>query len=98
MNSQKVINNTIRKQFINLIEVVYSNRDETSLSMDVFVEEFHKLWNENDESVKTKTIKKKTVPDDESRCIASKKDGNRCGGRRSPSGVNPLMCSLHNKM
>ena len=101
MNSKELIDKCIKEQYKETVSAIFKIKNKQKLSEDDIIKEFDKLWiSDNTTSSSSKKSKtpstKKDIPLDE-RCHALKKDLERCKGRKSKNGDNPLLCSLHNR-
>lgn len=97
---QEVINKCFYDQSIKVIKLIFENSKKQQLDIEELEEEFKNFWQEsNNKEIKVPVEKQKRKPkelSDDEKCIAAKKDGGRCNGKRFMKGKNPLLCSLHN--
>lgn len=94
------------KESIETIKQVFSTLNKETINMDELLEGFKNMYRPSNMTTSTKENKvnnnKKKITrvqkelTDEEKCVATKKDGSRCKGKKLPSGSNPELCSLHN--
>lgn len=95
------------KESLETIKQVYSTLNKETVNMDELLEGFKNMYRPtkmmNAKPAKeTAKVSKPRAPrvqkelTEEEKCIATKKDGTRCKGKKLPTGANPELCSLHN--
>jgi hypothetical protein len=105
LSPQEIVNKCVYEQSVIILESVFENDDDKLLDLCTLKKEFKNIWMSScveGSSISTTTKKPekkkrivKIIPD-EDRCNAKKKDGGRCAAKKNTTGVNPLVCSLHN--
>lgn len=110
-NTQQVINKCFYDETIKIVKYIYEISNEDKLDFKELEKKFKDIWfeeneviseNPNQEEKPKKTVKKpikksvKKPLEEIDQCIALKKDGQRCKGKKLKNGKNPLICSLHN--
>jgi hypothetical protein len=94
------------KESLETIKQVYSTLNKENVNMEELLEGFKNMYRPlNNIKVKETVAPKASKPraprvqkelTEEEKCIATKKDGTRCKGKKLPTGKNPELCSLHN--
>lgn len=90
---------TINENFLEFLKNVLTEvyQDKKTLSKDAIITNLSKILDKKEKKIKAKTStpKKELAPED--KCIAKKKDGDRCGGKNSANYEVPELCVLHNR-
>lgn len=90
------------KESLETIKKVYSSLNKHSVDMEELLEGFKNMYRPTtmmSKDVKISKPKAKRVQKElteEEKCVALNKNGERCKGKKLPSGENPELCSLHN--
>jgi len=109
-NSNTNINNQIKKivleQVIEISKAIFNSSNKKSLTFNDFKQELNNIMKNPEEKPEEKHKEKpkekskekpKEKPEEENICIAFKKDGERCKGKKNVKGKNPDLCFVHNK-
>ena len=83
---------------IEMLKEVFITNEKSEMSF-IHIEEKLKELTKTEGSSSTKKTKKPRQRKEllnEERCLALKKDGNRCNSKKHDKGENPNICNLHN--
>lgn len=105
----QIINEQLLEYSCDILQLIYEKNENKKLPLKTVLKEFKDSWNEIELSGNSKATvinnkksanipkKEKKIPADKDRCIALKKDLERCGGIKQKTGKNTDLCSLHNR-